>query len=555
MRSLFFPALLLILLLPSPVHGSVLLTEFCPDTYLAEEGDEYFVLTGEGDISGIRITDGEGSVRFPDRTYVREKVTVAREGTAFLKVHGYSPDFEIFDTAPQIPDLIRGGDLRLRNDGDELSVLVGTETIQHVEWPGDVEMREGQIHYFQSGIWDPRPLFIGQSRFSPETFENVTVTCFVSPDCSQEVILQAIGVAEKEILANVYEFTDSEIARSLAGASSRGVHIEVLLEGGPVGGVAADEWYIAGILSESGVSVNQMTTTGEAHAKYRFNHAKYLVIDDHFVLVTSENFKDSGFPQAGYSGNRGWGVVLFDPDLAAYFSMVYSFDRQGNDIIPLSGRGEPGTVTPAPAYRVEFSPEIFTGARVTPVLSPDTSDLVRQLIEGATSTVDIEQAYIKNWSGDVQNPYIAAAINASRRGVLVRVLLDSSWYNVNEEEDNDEMVAYLNDLAEAEQIPLEARCAALEEIGIESIHNKGVIVDGQKVLVSSINWNEHSPSFNREAGVIIEHPGAGQYYSAIFEDDWNARASESVEGYREKFVAAAVIVVVLLLIYIRRNRR
>ncbi|MDT8356880.1 MAG: phospholipase D-like domain-containing protein [Methanomicrobiaceae archaeon] len=554
MRSLL-PIAVLLLIFTSPVHGSVVLTEFCPDTYLAGEGDEYFVLTGEGDLSGIRITDGEGSVRFPGGVAMKGDITVAREGTAFVKVHGYFPDYEIYDTDPEIPDMIRGGNFRLRNDGDELSILLGTEIVQRVTWPGDVEMREGQIHLLRSGVWDPRPLFIGQSRFFPETFGNVTVTCFVSPDCSQEVILQAIDGAEREILANVYEFTDAAIARSLAGASLRGIQTEVLLEGGPVGGIAADEQYIVGILSEAGVGMYQMTTTEEAHAKYRFNHAKYLVIDDDTVLVTSENFKESGFPPAGYAGNRGWGVVLRDPELAAYFSRVYAHDRGGGDIVPLPGGGEPKPHTPESTYRVEFAPRIFTGAEVTPVLSPDTSDLVRELIEGAASTVDIEQAYIRNWSGGMQNPYVAAAINASRRGVVVRVLLDASWFNIYEEEDNDEMATYLNHIARNEQIPLEARVAALEEMGVESIHNKGVIVDGKWVLVSSINWNEHSPSFNREAGVIIEHPGVGQYYTAVFEDDWDVRPSGSIGGYGEKIAAAAGIIIVLLLIYIRRDRR
>jgi hypothetical protein len=55
--------------------------------------------------------------------------------------------------------------------------------------------------------------------------------------------------------------------------------------------------------------------------------------------------------------------------------------------------------------------------------------------------------------------------------------------------------------------------------------------------------------------VIIEHPGVGQYYSAVFEDDWNALPPESSGGYREKIAAAAGIIVVLLLIYIRKNRR
>ena len=56
---------------------------------------------------------------------------------------------------------------------------------------------------------------------------------------------------------------------------------------------------------------------------------------------------------------------------------------------------------------------------------------------------------------------------------------------------------------------------------MEQIHNKGVIVDDKRVLVSSINWNSNSPNFNREAGVIIDHPGVARYFREVFEDDWN----------------------------------
>jgi cardiolipin synthase len=126
------------------------------------------------------------------------------------------------------------------------------------------------------------------------------------------------------------------------------------------------------------------------------------------------------------------------------------------------------------------------------------------------------------------------------------VLLDSSWFNINEPHDNDEMAAYINEIGRTEGIPLSARCADLKGNHLDKIHNKGVIVDGDAVLISSINWNEQSPSFNREAGVIIDHPGVGEYYRAVFEDDWNASAEEPGDGSDQAKIAVAVLMISLL---------
>jgi phosphatidylserine/phosphatidylglycerophosphate/cardiolipin synthase-like enzyme len=43
-----------------------------------------------------------------------------------------------------------------------------------------------------------------------------------------------------------------------------------------------------------------------------------------------------------------------------------------------------------------------------------------------------------------------------------------------------------------------------------------VIVDGERVLISSINWNKHSPTYNREIGIIIENPELAAYYTEVF---------------------------------------
>lgn len=547
--------LLILCLLVFPA-AAVQIVEFCPDPYQKGENDEYIVLEGSGSLEGFRISDGEGSVRFPEGSDIDGRIVIARRADAYHATYGDFPDFEIFDTSPSVPDVIRTGDLRMSNSEDELMLLQDGKTVQQVCWPDDVDRRQGQIHYYSDGIWDPRPLLIGQSRFSPATYTGATVMTFVSPDCSREVMEEVLASAGSEVLVNIYEFTDTGIATMIKDADKRGANVSVLLEGGPVGGIAAEEHCAVALLERSGIAVTSMTTTPDAHAKYRYNHAKYIVIDRSGVLITSENFKPSGFPITNTGGNRGWGVYIMHEGLAAYFADVFTWDISGGDCIPFETSYDTCDAgDPAEPYSPEFAPAVYESATVTPVLAPDTSHLIGDFIDEARISVDIEQAYISNWSEDSPNPYLTAAVNASRRGVNVRILLDSYWYNIQENDDNDEMAAFINDLAAREGLPLEARCAHLDDGTPSKIHNKGVIVDGGAVLISSINWNENSACFNREAGVIIDHPGVGQYYTAVFENDWNAASNrtDGAENLLKIGIAGAVLILIMLLYARRRN--
>ena len=71
------------------------------------------------------------------------------------------------------------------------------------------------------------------------------------------------------------------------------------------------------------------------------------------------------------------------------------------------------------------------------------------------------------------NPYLSKAINASRRCVYARVLLDSYVNNIEDEKDNDQMVALINRFGTSKRIPLVARCADLSKNEIDKIFNKG----------------------------------------------------------------------------------
>ena len=547
----------LILCLVCVAHAAAVIqiVEFCPDPYLDDDADEYLVIAGNGMLNNITISDGDGGFRFPPGTTLRGNLTIARSAQAYQQSHGRLPDFEWLDYSPVVPNVINGHPLRMANTGDELVLYENSTALQEVSWPGDVKPREGQVHYLENGIWDRRVLMIGQSRFTTGVFRNVSVTAFVSPDCSNEIFMRAINQASDTIFVNMYEFSSPSLGTSLIAAKARGVDVRVLIEGGPVGGISPSEKSLIWTVNRSGIPVVSMVSSKTDHAPYRYDHAKYIIIDNHSLLLTSENFKNSGLPPAGMSGNRGWGVHIRDAGLAEYFTEIFTSDSGSRSVVPYTGSAGDAEPSPFEKHTAEFHPAQFEGATVSPVIAPDTSYQIVDLLDSARTHIEIEQAYIKNETPYTLNPYLASAINASRRGVHVRVLLDSYWYNVEGPNDNDEMAALINRIGASEHIPLEAKCIDLSVSEVEKIHNKGVIVDDERVLVSSINWNYNSPNFNREAGVIIDHPGAARYFRQVFDDDWNpmANLAKPKTDY-VKIAIVALVFVLLLVIYLRRHR-
>ncbi|WP_421909422.1 phospholipase D-like domain-containing protein [Methanolacinia petrolearia] len=201
---------------------------------------------------------------------------MAQKLTDYEAVHGEKPDFEIYNSDPGVSDMIRTGTLKMANSGDELVLMRGVAKIQEVSWPGDVVSGEGRVHVYSDGIWDERPYYIGQSRFEPETFYDVPVTVFAAPDCSYTELKSLVENSKSSLDINVYEFAGTSIAGLLAEASGRGVDVDVLVEGSPVGGVSDEERGVCSILGSAGIPILSMETeNGVFHAPYRYDHAKY----------------------------------------------------------------------------------------------------------------------------------------------------------------------------------------------------------------------------------------------------------------------------------------
>ncbi|ELY99894.1 phospholipase D-like domain-containing protein [Natrialba asiatica] len=345
-----------------------------------------------------------------------------------------------------------------------------------------------------------------------------TATTFVLPD-DPAVPLDTIREADDRLLLAGYTITSESVAAELVAAADRGVDVAVLLEASPVGGTPAATEPVLGTLTENGIDVR---ATGGEGARYRFHHPKYAVADD-TVLVTTENWAPSG---VGGESSRGWGVRLADETLATELATVFEADFSGWDTesgaeyavqTSFVEEDDEFTASPSssssPSYPTAHEAERRSVESAELLIAPDNAERrVQTLLAEADEEILITQASI---DGDLS--LLETTVDAARRGVSVRILLDSTWYN---EEDNEALATELGKLAEREDLPIEVRLVA-DTDRFEKIHAKGIVIDRETAVIGSANWNANSFENNREVLLAVHGSDAASYYATVFEADWS----------------------------------
>jgi len=543
---------------------NLLITEIYPNTATKNEPEEYVAITNPSshsvNIEGWSITDNEGKIIFPtfaiapgETIYVTRNATAFAEQISNVSRKTISPDFEYgTDSNPDVTQLQTEGRFALRNSGDEVllqdksgkevdAVIYGESSYKGVGWQAEPlkKPREGMIYKrneFQNTnqCKDWLLLTFGASYHAPEKITcSGEVTAFVSPDCSFSVLQREIETASTSLYINLYQFESIYLMDAVLDALNRGVNVCLLLEDRPVGGIKDEEWYIAAKIKDSGGEVRF------CHDPF-INHAKYAVIDNERTLITTENWKNTGIPYNSSFGNRGWGIVIRNAEVANYFKQVFLDDfyrGRGKD----SSQGLVKLETkefvmsrrkiPEGSYVPVFAPLTVTANfSVIPVLAPDTAlnnETILDTINNAKESIYVQQFLTRRFWDKEDNPFFVALVDATRRGCDVKVLLDSRYLEGGN--NNDEAVTWLNERSRKDNLSLEAKLADLDSSGLTKIHNKGLIVDGEKVLIASLNWNANSVH-NREAGVIVENEEIASFYEDVFLHDWD----KSVNGWEQK---------------------
>ena len=348
------------------------------------------------------------------------------------------------------------------------------------------------------------------SAFTWQTFDrNMNVTTFVSPDGSHDELWHFLNSAQESIYVEIFGINNPyllDLIHELHDAKPT-LEMKFLIGWNSIGYYSPND-YVANNLTLLGYPVKWTND-----AEFSYAHQKFIIIDNKTTIVHSGNWAKTSFPEDGKKANREWSIAMTDTVVTDYFRSVLDYDwSNGIDYdAGIHGTGSPlsysetSSTYPRPfATSGKFSGQM----KVTPIFSPDTSlDGILYCINAAQVTLDIQIPYFTNWNetGSVET-ILDAIIAAKNRGVTVRVISEEDY-------DYEEVAG----LFHANNIPIvwqDTRWFTAE-------HNKGIIVDGRIVLISSINYSDNSIEDNREAGVIIENQDVAQWYQEVFDYDWS----------------------------------
>ncbi len=366
------------------------------------------------------------------------------------------------------------------------------------------------------------------------------ITVFSSPENSFAALQKFLSEAKDNIYVAVYTIDSPFVMDELLNADS---NITMIVEKSPVGGISQQENNILCRLQKSNASIFLYDGPGYMHAKY--------IVSGNAVLVATENLGSSGFPKNGF-GNRGYGAIVYDEGIAGEFLSAFVNDLNLSKEFVCENEGS-----------IEYDkivshnpPELKTyhNQNVSVIFAPDAVDDVLEFIDSAENRLYIEEFYIyRNWgskNSPKPNEFLESSINKARNGTDVKILLDSTYYNIDKNDTNSNYYTeqYVNEIAE-QGLPLEAKLIDLDKTGVEKVHAKLFIAD-DTAIISSINWNEHSPVRNREAGIAVTGE-ASNYYADAFMRDWSPQAPTGrATAQRHDWIIALLIILIIIFVVV-----
>lgn len=438
---------------------------------------------------------------------------------------------------------------------DEVTGMPISDTNTLADW-----MQHTYDIYYGRRVVYPGWDFVTPFFWPTKAEENATLIVGVTPDNGFAIISNTVALAQRSIKVEAYTWRHGNLTDMLVAKAQAGLSVTLLLEGGPVGiGETDPRWqaelYACQLLENAGGRCFFQIHQTEDHifSRYDFIHAKFILVDDAWTVITSQNFGNSSIPSDdksnGTFGSRGVVVATDSPSIASRVAAVFAADcdplhhtdtlrwntgddsRYGMPLNPVDLHA-----TDALTYTITIpNPLIVTGTMdfelfTAPEAALRQEDALLGLIARARAgdTVYIQQLYeYPEWGEEPLNGpnlRLQAYVDAARRGARVRILLnggdfDQEIYDLTK---NRVTVGYVNQVARNEGLDLRANIGDPTDYGI---HNKMVLVELGDSLgyihVGSINGSESSSKVNREIALQVQSNAAFSYLESMFLSDWH----------------------------------
>ena len=326
-------------------------------------------------------------------------------------------------------------------------------------------------------------------------------------------ILRTVDQARRSIAIDYYVLGGPRavaLADHLVAKQAEGVAVRVLLDP-DMGTLPALQQLTRPVLAklqEAGVPVRFYPREALARRhRYRLveDHNKAVVADGVAAVVSSMNFGSTLLENHEVGLHVEGGVAhAIDQDILSAFALAE----------PLG----PEHDMPWPAAAMPTGQGSATIAYVpTGLFGEDARATVIGAIAGARHSIAVMMSQLEDQA------VVTALVEAARRGVDVRVLLDPN------------QIDHLSPLGWAPAAVFNLAAAVrLADAGVHTrwfappagqhtLHAKSALIDGQHLLVGSTNWNQFSFDLNNETLLTVDGGAAPARFARTFEHDWHQR--------------------------------
>jgi phosphatidylserine/phosphatidylglycerophosphate/cardiolipin synthase-like enzyme len=387
------------------------------------------------------------------------------------------------------------------------------------------------------------------------------VTTAVSPDAGLATLTKFLSGTTSSLIIGMYDFTSAEILGDFKSDLTASKTLQIVLDD-PAPNPTRDQtdWQTVQDLKQTLGSRARiawaLTRSDHFAAQWSFPyayHIKVIVRDNSAVWLSSGNLNNSNEPDLSHpptTEDRDWHIIVEDASLARTFVAYLDFDyrtavanqlssqpsiekaiedarakraREANPTPPCqsknAARARGGTKTTVP-------PKVFNNLslRATPLLTPDKlpntqdgqylTNIIR-LIKNARNSIYIQLQYIEasKGNGSLYDHLLQAIASQIAANTVVKLIVSANYAEKWGEKMKDEGVDVT---ANIRTLP--------------NVHNKGFIIDGETVVISSQNFSPAGVYENRDAGLILESEQIAQYFGPIFDADWSGSRPLVAQG-------------------------
>ncbi|WP_292452783.1 phospholipase D-like domain-containing protein [Mesorhizobium sp.] len=381
--------------------------------------------------------------------------------------------------------------------------------------------------------------------------EEMSVRAHLSPEYGFEELQAFFVAATGPLDSAMYEIQGVKMAQMLAEALARGVEIELTAdrksEPPQPGKEAGDDPLTAEVSTQFEQWKDdfqfryQIVPLGRRGLVASAYHIKVTVDKGGRFWLSSGNWKNgSSQPlvdeamrqratETDLPGNRDWHIIADSATLAERFRnhIRQDFKRSGELAHREAPELEPMVLVPAlveaveerkPPSRVLAPLDVSGLIKAQPLLTPDR--------DGRAYTEPM-LALIKSARHSLlfQIPYIGMRPDPSVHRGNIDELIDALVEKLKTLEDARLLLRVGNDgFSDNRHVSWYLRSRGVDTSRVKQLadhHTKGMVVDGQRVMIGSHNWSSQGVSVNRDASIIFNEPRLAGYFGEAFEVDWD----------------------------------